>query len=73
MSDHAVQIAPQSAYWYRRSLRPLELLPAFGAAVGAGLAAFYLARLFLERTPLGVPDTTRRLSRPATRHTVARR
>jgi hypothetical protein len=70
MSDHAVQIAPQPAYWYRRSLRPLELLPAVGAAVGAGLAAFYLARLFLERTPLTGPDAMRRPARPATRRSA---
>lgn len=39
-------------YYYRRPLTPRELLPAVGIAVGAGVAAFYLARILLERTPL---------------------
>ena len=40
-------------YYYRRELAWRELLPAVGAAVGAGLVVFYIARLFLQRTPLG--------------------
>ena len=43
---------PVPEYVYRRRLEPRELLPAVGAAVGVGLAAFYVARLFLQRTPL---------------------
>ena len=39
-------------YYYRRPLTPRELLPAVGVAVGAGLVAFYLTRVLLERTPL---------------------
>ena len=39
-------------YYYRRDLTLREMLPAFGVAVGAGLAAFYVARLFVQRTPL---------------------
>jgi len=39
-------------YYYRRSLTPRELLPAVGVGVGAGLIAFYIARVLLERTPL---------------------
>ncbi len=39
-------------YYYRRELTLRELLPAVGIAVGAGLAAFYVARLFEQRTPL---------------------
>lgn len=39
------------AYHYRRPLAPAELLPAIGTGVVVGLAAFYLARIFLERTP----------------------
>ncbi|NUQ19558.1 MAG: hypothetical protein HOQ09_01220 [Gemmatimonadaceae bacterium] len=39
-------------YTYRRELRPAELLPAVGAGVAVGLVAFYVARLFLQRTPL---------------------
>jgi hypothetical protein len=40
-------------YYYRRELELRELLPALGVALGAGLAAFYIARLFIQRTPLG--------------------
>lgn len=39
-------------YYYRRSLNARELAPAIGAALGAGLATFYLVKLFIERTPL---------------------
>jgi len=39
-------------YVYRRPLRAVELLPAIGAGVAAGVATFYLVRLFLQRTPL---------------------
>jgi H+/Cl- antiporter ClcA len=46
-------------YVFRRSLEPRELLPAIGVGVVAGLAAFYVARLFLERTPL-LPEERRR-------------
>jgi hypothetical protein len=41
-----------SDYHYRRALTLPELLPAFGVALGAAAAAFYVARLFLQRTPL---------------------
>ena len=37
---------------FRRPLSGRELLPAVGAGIVTGLAAFYVARLFLERTPL---------------------
>lgn len=46
-------------YVYRRDLGPRELLPAVALGVGAGLAAFYVARVLLERTPL-VPRGARR-------------
>lgn len=45
-------------YVYRRQLAGRELLPALGAAVVTGLAAFYVARLFLQRTPL-LPEERR--------------
>ena len=48
--------AAESRYTYRRSLRPRELAPALMVAVGAGLLAFYLARLALARTPLEVSE-----------------
>lgn len=41
-------------YSYRRPLSLAELVPAIGVAVGAGLFAFYITRLLLERTPLEV-------------------
>lgn len=46
-------------YVYRRPLAFNELIPAIGAGVVTGLAAFYVARLFLERTPL-LPEQRRR-------------
>lgn len=49
--------AYRPAYYVRRELTPAELLPAIGAGIGAGLAIFYVARLFLERTPLDVRPT----------------
>jgi hypothetical protein len=45
-------------YVYRRPLRPVELLPAIGAGVAAGVATFYVVKLFLQRTPL-LPEQRR--------------
>jgi hypothetical protein len=45
-------------YVYRRSLGGAELIPAIGAGIVTGLAAFYVARLFLQRTPL-LPEERR--------------
>ncbi|MDB4899587.1 MAG: hypothetical protein JWN53_1395 [Gemmatimonadetes bacterium] len=45
-------------YVYRRPLAGRELLPAIGAGVAAGLLTYYVARLFLERTPL-LPEERR--------------
>ena len=45
-------------YVYRRPLTGPELLPALGVGIAAGLAAFYVARLFLQRTPL-LPEERR--------------
>jgi hypothetical protein len=53
----------ESKYYYRRSLNARELLPAIGAAIGAGVVVFYLAKLFLERTPLTVESRTAELPR----------
>jgi hypothetical protein len=39
-------------YVYRRDLAFRELLPAIGVAIGAAAAAFYVARILLQRTPL---------------------
>lgn len=40
-------------YYYRRPLSIRELAPAVGAAVAAAAVTFYIAKLFLERKPLG--------------------
>ena len=45
-------------YVYRRRLSGRELVPAIGAGIVTGLAAFYVARLLLERTPL-LPEERR--------------
>jgi hypothetical protein len=45
-------------YVFRRPLDGAELLPAIGIGVAAGLTAFYVARLFLQRTPL-LPEERR--------------
>jgi hypothetical protein len=39
-------------YYYRRPLSLRELIPAVGVAISAGLFAFYITRLLLQRTPL---------------------
>lgn len=50
------------AYSYRRDLTAKEQLPAVGAAVAAGaavaVAVFYVARIFLARTPLLTAEPT---------------
>lgn len=52
-------------YSYRRTLSTGELLPAIGVGVAAGVVAFYVARIFLQRTPLSsrASTTSRRGSR----------
>ena len=45
-------------YVYRRRLTGPETLPALGVGIAAGLVAFYVTRLFLERTPL-LPEERR--------------
>ena len=51
-------------YYYRRRLGMRELVPAVAVGVGAGLVAFYLARLFAQRTPL-LDDSAKRRPRRA--------
>jgi hypothetical protein len=52
MPDLERRGVPAAEYYYRRRLSLAESLPAIGAGVAVGLAGFYLARLFLQRTPL---------------------
>ena len=62
MSDRSTPPSAQTArlerYVYRRRLDTRELIPAIGAGIVTGLAAFYVARLFLQRTPL-LPEDRR--------------
>ena len=53
------EVPPTTPYTYRRHLSLGELLPAFGAAVGAGAVAFYVAWVFLQRTPLDISGSAR--------------
>ena len=39
-------------YYYRRHLGATDLLPAIGVGIAAGLGAFYLVQLLIQRTPL---------------------
>ena len=39
-------------YTYRRDLEAKELVPAIGVGLAVGVAAFYVATLLLQRTPL---------------------
>jgi len=68
-------VSGASRYYYRRALSAREMLPAIGAGVAVGLAAFYLARVMLEREPL-VADrgasADARSSRPRGRRSRAR-
>ena len=54
MKDRRTSHAPPAAdrYYTRRALSPKELLPVAGIAVGAGMAAFYLAKVWMERVVL---------------------
>lgn len=52
MPDVERRGVPAAEYYYRRPLTLGEMVPAIGAGVAVGLAGFYLARLFLQRTPL---------------------
>lgn len=56
--------AVDAEYSYRRALRVRDVLPAIGVAIGAGLVAYYIARVLLQRTPLRVvPEAPERAAR----------
>jgi hypothetical protein len=42
----------ERGYSYRRELSAGDLLPALGAGLAVGALAFYVATLFIQRTPL---------------------
>jgi hypothetical protein len=50
--DTGSRLIPPAVYYYRRELDTRETLTTVGIAIGAGLAAFYLARIMLQRTPI---------------------
>lgn len=58
--DTGSRLVPPTVYYFRRELDSRETLTAAGLAVGAGLAAFYLVRILLQRTPIaraeGIPQ-----------------
>ena len=56
-------------YHYRRRLTARELLPAIGVGLGVGLVAMYIARIFLQRTPLS-PTPARPVRRALPARTV---
>jgi hypothetical protein len=62
--DTGSRLVPPAVYYFRRELDARETLTAAGVALGAGLAAFYLARLMLQRTPIareqGIPQIDER-------------
>lgn len=46
-----------SKYYYRRSrLKTGDALRALGIGIAAGAAAFYVARIFFQKTPLLAPN-----------------
>jgi hypothetical protein len=57
----AVDVDPK--YYYRRSLTVRELMPALAAGAVAGMATFYVVKLFFERTPLRAEPAARERSR----------
>ena len=50
--DSGSRLTPPTVYYFRRELEARETLTAAGLAVGVGLAAFYIARMMLQRTPI---------------------
>jgi hypothetical protein len=52
MSERSDETKVSREYTYRRDLRPVELIPAIGVGIAVGLAAFYVATLLTQRTPL---------------------
>ena len=52
MPDFERRGLPAAEYYYRRPLSLVESLPAIGVGLIVGLAGAYVARLYLQRTPL---------------------
>jgi hypothetical protein len=66
-SEPLHEASDSHSYYYRRKLTARELVPAVAVAIGAGVAAFYLATRFMQRTPL-LPESDR--SQPGRRPRV---
>ena len=47
-----IGLTVSAEYYYRRQLGAKDLLPAVGVGVAAGMAAFYIVQLLIQRTPL---------------------
>jgi hypothetical protein len=60
--SHRKRDSARAEYYYRRQLSARELLPAIGVAVAAGVFAFYVTRILLQKTPLTVQRTPRLVS-----------
>ena len=46
------EASDRHSYYYRRSLTGRDYLPALAIGIAAGIAAFYVATRFSQRTPL---------------------
>ena len=57
-----------ATYSFRRALGARDLLPAIGLGVATGVLAFYLTKLYLERTPLTAEGLESLESRGRARH-----
>lgn len=57
------EAADKHNYYYRRSLTPRDYLLAAGVGIGVGMAAFYLATRFSQRTLLLEPSRVGELPR----------
>ena len=53
-----------SRFYYRRRLSGRDVLPAIGVGVAAGILAFYVAQIYLQRTPLVPAGKRDELARP---------
>lgn len=53
------EASDRHSYYYRRSLTTRDYLMAAGVGIGVGMAAFYLATRFAQRTPLVEAEATR--------------
>ena len=55
----ADRLPPTGRYYVRRDLSTRELVPAISIALGTAVTAFYIARIMLQRAPLGTGGRVR--------------